>query len=283
MRKSKALFIILMIYLLAYAAGAWGSSFSENIIVKAFIFDTIATVVVFIFSAIFKNSSVYDAYWSLTPMVMTIYLFVAFRAFSVCQLLFFTAFNIWSLRLTVNWITVFTDFNYEDWRYRKFRDETPKLFWPLVNFWGIHYMPTVIVFAGMLPIFTIINNPLGAASLPGIIIILAGVLLELFADREMHYFLAHSEKQEVCNIGLWRYSRHPNYLGEITVWLGVFLTMLPYAYEKWYLGVGFISVMIMFNIISIPLMEKRQKERRPMYWDYIKKTSRLILLPERTK
>lgn len=279
MKKIRDLSIILIIYLIAYLCGAAACHCIDNIILKYFVFDTAATVIVFIFSVILVNSSVYDAYWSLTPMVISIWLFISRRAFSLFQLIFLTVFNLWSVRLTANWITVFTDFGYEDWRYRKFRNETSKPLWPVVNFFGIHYIPTIVVFLGMLPLFRIAENSIGIKSLPGIIVILTGTALEFFADRQMHAFLASGNKGSVCRNGLWKYSRHPNYLGEITVWLGVFLAMIPYSPEHWYCAVGFLSVALLFNVISIPLMETRQKSRRPDYYEYSVTTSRLLILP----
>lgn len=280
-RKSSDLWYFFVMYLLSYEAGAFACRYFDNIMLKCFIFDTAATVMIFIFSVSLKNSSVYDAYWSLTPMVMSLCLFIGNKAFSVWQIIFLTVFTIWSVRLTLNWVSVTTGFSYEDWRYKKFRAETPKKFWPFVNFFGIHYMPTLIVFGGMLPVFEIIKNPLGIKSLPGIAITASGILLEFFSDRQMHAFLANDEKKDICRCGLWKYSRHPNYLGEITVWLGVFLTMLPYSLSKWYYGFGFAAVTVMFLIISIPLMEKRQKSRREAYGDYCKTTSMLLLMPNR--
>lgn len=279
MKKTKDLLIIALIYILAYGIGIFACTFVDNIILKCFVFDTVATIITFIFSVILVNSSVYDAYWSLTPMVMSLCLFIGNRAFSIYQILFLLVFNIWSIRLTVNWITVFTDFSYEDWRYKKFRDQTPKLLWPIVNFFGIHYLPTIFVFLGMLPLFEIIKNPLGIKSILGMLIILLGVGFEYFADRDMHRFLDGEESKSVCEVGLWKFSRHPNYLGEITVWLGVYLVMLPYSISHWYYVVGVLGIFIMFNIISIPLMEKRQIVRRPEYEEYKKHTSRLFIMP----
>lgn len=280
MKKAKDLSIVAAIYLLAFAVGYLVCRNCQPIMWKLFAFDAVATVVTFVFSVALKNSSVYDAYWSLTPMVMSVWLFAELKAFSVMQLLFLAVFNIWSLRLTVNWIIVFTDFSYEDWRYRKFREETPKIFWPIVNFWGIHMMPTLVVFAGMLPLFEIAKNPMDLRALPGIIIILCGIALECFADRQMHAFLAEVKEKKTCRNGLWNYSRHPNYLGEITVWVGVYLTMLPFAPQYWYYGIGALSVAILFNVVSIPLMEKRQAARRADYEEYRKTTSRLLVLPK---
>lgn len=278
-KKKKDLLIILIIYVFAFIIGYLPCTSFTNMMLKLFVFDVVATVVTFIFSVILRNSSVYDAYWSATPMVMIIWLFIVEKAFNGMQIVFLIVFLVWSVRLTVNWVQVFTDFSYEDWRYRKFRDETPRLFWPIVNFFGIHFMPTLVVFAGMLPLFSISQTPIGVMAMPGIIVMLFGILLEFFADIQMHEFLSSGRTGEVCNVGLWSYSRHPNYLGEISFWCGVFIAMIPYDIGHWYYGIGWLSVCILFNVVSIPLMEKRQLSRRPKYNDYKLKTSRLILRP----
>lgn len=279
MKKVRDLLIVAAIYLLAYVIGFLLCRDMEDVILKFFVFDIVATAVTFVFSVILVNSSVYDAYWSLTPMVMSIWLFAEYKACGLWQILFLLVFNFWSLRLTINWILVFTDFSYEDWRYRKFRDETHKILWPAVNFFGIHLTPTLVVFAGMLPLFEIAKGNIGIWSLAGMLIVFIGVMLEILADKAMHGFLAGNNGQKVCKNGLWKYSRHPNYLGEISVWVGVFAAMMPYATDKWYYGIGCLSIAVMFNVVSIPLMEKRQMSRREEYAQYKKETSRLLLRP----
>ena len=284
MKKLAHLSIIFLIYVLAYGAGYAACFAIDNVILRMFVFDVAATFVTFVFSLVLHNSSVYDAYWSLTPMVISIWLFVGARAFSVWQILFLVVFNVWSFRLTINWIIVFTDFSYEDWRYKKYREEHGPFVWFILNFFGIHYMPTFIVFAGMLPLFAIAEHGMNALSLIGMAIILLGTAFEFFADRQMHTFLAEtkdSTEKVSCRKGLWNYSRHPNYLGEITVWWGVYLVMLPFALSSWYFGAGAVAVTVLFNVVSIPLMEKRQLSRRPDYAEYKKTTSRLLILPHK--
>jgi len=277
MQKLKDLTLIGLIYLAAFAAGAAVCSYADGIVLRLFVFDVAATVVTFFFSVLLRNSSVYDAYWSLTPLVMTVWLYAEARAFAPMQLLFLAVFCLWSVRLTGNWIVVFTGFSYEDWRYRKYRDETPALLWPVVNFWGIHMMPTLIVFAGMLPLFVIVTVPMDLPALPGLAVMLFGIALEFFADRQMHAFLASGTAGKTCRNGLWAWSRHPNYLGEILFWLGVYLTMLPFAWDRWWLVIGFAAMVVLFNVVSIPLAEKRQLTRRADYKDYRVHTSRLLL------
>lgn len=281
--KKRDLLIIAGIYILAFVVGFISCIRIENMLIKQLVFDAVATVVTFIFSVILKNSSVYDAYWSLTPMVMSVWLFAAQKAIAPFQIIFLVAFNIWSVRLTANWMKVFTDFSYEDWRYKKYREETHRFLWPIVNFGGIHMMPTILVFLGMLPMYVISTNTLGIYSLIGIAIMLIGVAFELFADMQMHRHLSRNTSRNVCQEGLWKYSRHPNYLGEITFWIGVYLAMLPYSFEHWYYGIGAVGMVILFNVVSIPLMEKRQLGRRAEYADYKKDTSRLLLLPRKKR
>lgn len=282
-KKGKDLFFIALIYAAAFVGGWFGSAFAQGELLRFFLFDLFATLITFFFSVLLKNSSVYDAYWSLTPLFMAILLFLRAGAFRPFHLLFLAAFALWSVRLTANWCAVFTDFSYEDWRYAKFRAENPPVLWFFINLFGIHLVPTLVVFGGMLPLFALAKADADARVLPGVILLLCGVALEFFADRQMHAHLAADQTHSVCRRGLWRYSRHPNYLGEITVWVGVFLAMLPIVPEKWYYGVGALSVALLFCFVSVPLMEKRQLARRPQYAQYKKDTSCLLLLPPKGK
>jgi steroid 5-alpha reductase family enzyme len=65
--------------------------------------------------------------------------------------------------------------------------------------------------------------------------------------------------------GLWAYSRHPNYFGEVMFWWGLFLFGLAADLGYWWTIIGPILITFLFAFISIPLMEKRSLERRPGY------------------
>ena len=144
-------------------------------------------------------------------------------------------------------------------------------------------MPTVLVFGGLLPLLVILNHDANAFSLFGSAIILIGILLEYFADHQMHTFLKTTKERKVCQEGLWNYSRHPNYLGENLIWIGLYVALVVSLPEYWYLCFGFILILILFEFVSIPLMEKRQKERRSDYIDYIKSTPRMVPFTKRKK
>ncbi|MCQ2814843.1 MAG: DUF1295 domain-containing protein [Bacilli bacterium] len=279
-----SLLTVLIIYVICFAVGFYGSIFIiNNDLLRFFVADIIATVVCFIFSLLFKNTSVYDPYWSVTPIVISLYFFIAYKAyFSIPNIILFAVLAIWGIRLTVNWITTFPNLTHEDYRYSDYRHKLSKGKFFIVNFFGLHMIPTLIVYVCLVPLLYLFmrgNN--SYLTLIGAVIMLIGILLELFADRDMHVFLRTTKERVTCKQGLWNYSRHPNYLGENLIWIGIFLSFIVVYSSVWYLSLGFILMILLFEFISIPLAENHHKSRRSDYVDYIKTTSRMLILPHR--
>ena len=282
MKKNKVidLTLFLIIYIFAYAIGFFSCFIIENMLLKTLIFDVVSTIVIWIFSLILKNSSLYDAYWSLTPFVILTYVLLTAEYVNIYHILFYVSFSFWSFRLTINWITTFSDRKWEDWRYKMYRENHPKL-WPIINFFGIQMMPTLFVYSALVPAILLFAKNASPLSLLGSSIIVVGTLLELFADRQMHAFLRTTTEKVTCRRGLWKYSRHPNYLGEILIWVGVYCSLLLTDYLLWFTFIGIIIMLFLFIVISIPMMEKRQVNRRSDYKDYQRKTSILLILPNK--
>lgn len=276
------LLIFLLFYLVCYLIGYFSSFYINNIILRLFVFDLIATFIIYLLSLIIKNSSLYDAYWSLTPFVMLTYLIILnYNHLNIYHYIVYIVFSFWSIRLTINWIITFENRKWIDWRYRDLQAKSNQYTWQIINFFGIMLMPTLLVFVAFIPLIYVMEINLNVLSLIGSLVILIGTLLELFSDHYMHKFLKSNQQNEVINIGLWKYSRHPNYLGEILIWVGVYLILLLSAYEYWYLFVGMLLMILLFNFISIPLAEKRQLSKRSTYKEYQLETSRLLILPKK--
>ena len=276
------LLIFFLFYLISYVIGYFSSFYIENTILRLFVFDVISTFIIYLFSLVIKNSSLYDAYWSLTPWVMLTFLIILnYTNLNIYHYIVYIVFSFWSFRLTLNWIITFENRKWIDWRYQDLKAKSNKYTWQFINFFGIMMMPTLLVFVAFIPLIYVININLNALSLIGSLIILGGTILELFSDHYMHKFLKSNQHNEVINIGLWKYSRHPNYLGEILIWVGVYLILLLSAYEYWYLFVGMLLIILLFNFISIPLAEKRQLSKRSNYKEYQLETSRLLILPKK--
>lgn len=292
-KKLQGLLIILLCYLVSYAVAFVPYCLMPFSLLSLLVFDVIATVAIFIFSVVFRNSSVYDAYWSLTPFVILVMVLCQNGAFTTQNLLFLGVFGLWSWRLTVNWVITFRDMSVQDWRYEMYKNNFPK-FWQVINFFGIHLMPTLLVFAGTIPAICLFTSAQGTEQFfvsqgfakvveyVGYAVMLFATAVEFFADRQVHQFLrANAGQRKVCNVGLWKYSRHPNYLGEVSFWYGVFLVYFASHCNAWYYVFGAVAITVLFLVVSIPMMEKRQLARRSEYAQYRQSTSKLLLLPNK--
>ena len=243
--------------------------------------DVLATIIVWAFGLLYENVSVYDPYWSVFPPIA--FLLWAFYTgiWSLPVILLLIASWYWGWRLTRNWAITFKGIGHEDWRYTKYRSKHPLVF-HLINLFGLNMMPTLVVFAAMLPglkLFETTNplttNPLTLCLLIfGFIVCLASATIQLIADKQSHDFRA-AHPGQVCNIGLWKHGRHPNYFGEIQFWWGIWIMYASLNGFDMYIG-GAIAMTAMFLGISIPLMEKRQLANKPDYAEYRKQTRMLI-------
>ena len=240
--------------------------------------DAAATVFVFLFSLLFGNASVYDPYWSVQPPVILLALAVG-RPLPPIAILLLVAVCLWAVRLTANWAYTFHGLTHQDWRYTMLRELTGRAY-PLINFCGIHMFPTLVVYTAVLPAaYAITEGGEGSLlSYLGILLSLAATALQLVADLEMQSFRKQGAGGFIRK-GLWCYSRHPNYLGEILMWWGVALTSLSVLPGRYGLFLGAVLNTIMFLVVSIPMADRRQA-RKEGYAEYRAATRSLLPLPK---
>jgi steroid 5-alpha reductase family enzyme len=184
----------------------------------------------------------------------------------------------WGIRLTFNWLKGWDGMHKQDWRYIKLSNDTGKFYW-LVSFLGIHLLPTLVVFAGLLPCWFILSSAEPLNIWDGVVatITIGFVVVEWVADWQLSRFKRENTKDTFINEGLWAFSRHPNYLGEIGFWLGIFLFLLSSkVYSGIWTVIGFLLMVMLFNFISIPMMDKRNLERREGYKEYMKSVPSLF-------
>lgn len=283
--------IITLIYILAFLAGFlafWFLNYSGlHIILSTFIGDVIATLIVWGFGVIFKNSSLYDPYWSVAPIIILIWWTIVYnillkKSFSIIQILFIAAVVIWGVRLTINWAIRWKGLAHEDWRYKMYREKNPKL-WFLTNIIGINLMPTFLVFLALVPVFfAVIYMPIRYNFLTffGFFVCIAAVLIQAIADRQMDLFRNNHNnnnlKENHIDIGLWRFSRHPNYFGEVLFWWGLWVMQVSVLYRFWFTVVGPILVTLLFLFVSIPMMENYILSKKPGYSKYKRQVSKLV-------
>lgn len=283
-KKNRALsfLIVTAIYALAAAGGillygvlpfAWWLSL--------LICDVAATIFVFVFSVLLKNASVYDPYWSVQPIVILVG-FAQGTELTLPRVLLLLAVSIWGVRLTANWAYTFGDLTHEDWRYRMLREKAGA-FYPLINFIGIHMVPTLIVYGCTLPAVYAMLHPAAwnAGAILGFALSVLAALLQGIADVQMHRY-RQNRTTPFIRVGLWRHSRHPNYLGEILMWWGVALSVICLYPHAWYLGAGALANTLLFLFVSIPMADGRQS-RKEGFAAYKRETRMLLPLPRRLK
>ena len=274
--RTASYIILALIYAIASAIGVIVYSFlSESVWLGLLIADVVATVFVFVFSLIFKNASVYDPYWSVQPIVILL-AFLIGKELTAPRALIVAAVLLWGLRLTANWAYTFKGLLHQDWRYTMLSERTGR-FYPVINFVGIHLVPTLVVYAVTLPAVYVIQgdphfNVIGAIF---VAISACAFILQGVADYQMHKFRRSATGGFIRN-GLWKYSRHPNYLGEILMWWGVALSVVCAAPSAWYLVAGALANTALFLAVSIPMADGRQS-RKEGFAEY--KSHTRMLLP----
>jgi len=136
--RTASFLIVLFVYVVAALVGIIVfRALSLQLWLSLLIADAVATVVVFVFSVIFGNASVYDPYWSVQPIVIVSAFVIEKEEVTLFSVLLLICVGFWAVRLTLNWAYTFSNLEHQDWRYTMLKEETGK-FYPLINFIGIH-------------------------------------------------------------------------------------------------------------------------------------------------
>ena len=280
--RARSFIVMLFVYLVAIGGGiVLYDILPFNIYVSLLIADVFATVLTFIYSLVFSNASVYDPYWSVAPIVVGIY-GVYSQGFNFVSALIFIAVMLWGIRLTANWAYTFKGLNHQDWRYTMLKEKTGKLYF-FVNFFGIHLVPTLVVYGCMVPMLVAFENDFkfNYGSLYFFLVALCAVALQLVSDIQMHKY-RKNRTTSFIRVGLWKHSRHPNYLGEITMWWSVALMVVCAMPSAWYVMIGALANTLMFLFISIPMADKRQATKEG-FEEYRRETRILFPIKKFTK
>jgi steroid 5-alpha reductase family enzyme len=188
---------------------------------------------------------------------------------------------LWGLRLGGYLLARKLSEHEEDRRYARMRRAKGNHFvlWSLGMIFGLQGLLVLIV---SLPIqaASVRHAGIGAATIPGLVLFAVGLAFEAIGDEQLRRFKADpSSRGQVMDRGLWRYTRHPNYFGDVCVWWGIWLVALS-AGDTWWTLVG--PAMMTFMLVRVSgkaMLERDIGKRRPGYAQYIERTSGFIPLP----
>lgn len=264
-------------------------------IAKSFILGITATVIVYLFSFAADNSSVYDPFWCILPLWLGFYyksqapggFFFYEPRETICLVLLW----VWAVRFfyAIPWDGWTAGLQHEDWRYEKFREF--KYYW-VFSLSSLHLTPTFLVFFAFTPVARVLLQgtsapPLNVLDAVAALLTISGIVIEAVADHQLQGFrrqCANSGNPKTCHIGLWRWSRHPNYFGECTFWMGLLAFGISSGAvgKEPVLATGALLIWIFFRFASVPLMDERSLDRRRHgYAVVMETTSPLLLWPPR--
>lgn len=244
----------------------------------------IIQILFFIGAATFKTDKVTDLAYGLTFVVIALALTWLNATFFPVQVLLTILITIWGLRLA-GYLFIRILKTKKDRRFDGIR-ENPKKF---AAFWSFQ---TLAIWVIMWPSIILLTSKSDLSSnvytLIGISISVVGLLLETTADQQKFKFKSDpANKDKWIQSGFWKYSRYPNYFGEMLVWWGIFVIAIPFLSGiSWgtVLGPVFITF-ILLKVSGIPTLEKRYNKKfgnDPNYQQYVKQTSLLVPLPPKT-
>jgi len=248
--------------------------------IYAFLIILVLQIIFFIYAAVKKTDKVTDLSYGLTFVItsLSIY-FLNIEYSSIFKILLLATVVIWGLRLAI-YLFVRIIKTGKDKRFDGVRENFKKF----GSFW---LLQAISIFVILLPTTYILISKdemsLNWISYIGLGISVLGIVIESIADSQKFIFKSKKEnKGKWVSTGLWKYSRHPNYLGEIMMWVGIFLYCLVYIN-----GIGFITILspiyitvLLVAVSGIPTLEKEYDKRyrgSKQYQDYKKNTG--ILFP----
>ena len=280
--------LVLVAYLAALASAWWSLTFVGDLhpLLQALVADVVATCVIFGVSYALNNSSVYDPYWSVVPPLLVGWWMTTPEPLGgneQRQWLVLALVCLWAGRLTWNWIRGWSGLSHEDWRYVDLAKKHGPKYW-LVSFAGIHIFPTLLVYGGSVALWPALCStaPLGWGDALALAITLIGIGCEGLADQQLRAFrLKGHPKGTILKTGIWAWSRHPNYFGEMTFWWGLFLFAAFTAQGWWWAALGALFINLLFVFVSLPMIEERHEASRTGWRAHAQKTPRVFLWPPR--
>jgi len=236
----------------------------------------------FILSIVFQRNDIVDFFWGLGFIAIAVSSLSLGGVYHWTQLLVTGLVVIWGTRLCSH-IFIRLMQNKEDTRYATWRKEwmaeAPGYFYTR-SLLQIFLFQGFLMLLVMLPVllfnisFDVVLSPM---FIIGGAIWLFGFVFEVIADNQLDGYLALTARPRIMKTGLWKYSRHPNYFGEVTQWWGIWL-MTVMTVTGWIGIIGPITITGLILFVSgVPLLEEHFKDNKT-YQKYKMETSAFIPL-----
>ncbi len=254
----------------------------HNLLFIGLIFTTILMFISWLWAVKIDNFGIVDAVWSFCFLFHAIIFYCFSDGFLTRNIIFLVMIGLWSCRLGFYLARRLYHLHpEEDTRYQHLRAGYNEKF--KIKFLIFYFYQAISVSVLTLPFIFVFNNPIESSltwEIAGLVYWLLALVGETIADYQMSQFKKLSKSNpamgRTCNIGLWKYSRHPNYFFESNVWIGFFIFMIGSG-VFWGLYPAVVILLLLLKVTGVPPSEEQSlKTRGDEYRAYQKKTSVFI-------
>lgn len=229
---------------------------------------------IYILSVIKKDSSIVDIAWGIGFITVNITTLVITQNYNARNIIILILVSLWGIRLAAH-IFSRNKGKDEDWRYKKWREDWGNFFL-IRSYFQIFVVQAILLTLISIPfIFANSQNYVNFTifDILGILIWAIGFIFEAVGDWQLSKFKSKPEnKGKIMTKGLWQYTRHPNYFGEVTLWWGIYLLVVSIP-KGIFTIIGPITITILILAVSgIPMLEKKYEDNED-FQDYKKKTN----------
>ena len=226
----------------------------------------------YLLALIKKDNGLADVFWGLGYATISLFTFLFFSPRSTIHYVATFLMIVWGLRLSLH-ILSRNRSGHEDERYKNMRKKWGK-FQALRSFTDVFLLQGFLLFVILTPIIWLnsSSSSFGFISYVGLVIWLVGFFFEVVGDYQLSKFIKNKKPGEIMTKGLWSYTRHPNYFGEVVMWWGIFLVTLSASGAwKFFISPLLITFLIL-KVSGIPMLERKYKGNQA-FESYKKRTN----------
>lgn len=237
---------------------------------------------VFVLSLILKNASIVDIFWGIGFVVVAWFTLILNGNYGLGQVVTTLLVTAWGLRLAIH-IYTRNKGKGEDWRYKKWRDDWGKTFLirSYLQIFMLQGFFMLLVASSIIFINSRESNGSFILTLVGTNLWLLGFVFETVGDWQLMKFKSDPKnKGKIMTEGLWKYTRHPNYFGEVTQWWAIFVIALGFKFGFATILSPIVITYLIIGISGIPMLEKKY-EKNEEFQKYKKRTSAFFPKPPR--
>lgn len=234
---------------------------------------TTIAVIAWVYSILRRNVSIVDSLWSLMILLCLVVYLAASNSSSPRDLPVLIMLAAWALRLSL-YITIRNHGKPEDPRYQAIRRNNEPNF-QFKSIYIVFLLQAFLAWVICLPAIAAVSGESAPGPLDyvGFTLWLTGMIFEVVGDHQLTRFRRQpGSKEKVLNTGLWRFTRHPNYFGEATMWWGIYLFALSSG-AWWAIISPLLMTFLLLRVSGVAMLEKDIHERRPGYFEYISNTN----------